>query len=156
LLSSPLLKKPKETLEKFNSDKFKLEGVFTNDIDKLREMDPGAERSSLIRGLGYSSKNGRFLNYSLPKLKSKQDFFSFASEAEKQTLSADEKICSGDFAIAPLSYLNAHYDACSHCSFRDVCYRDESAVVRLPPNEGQKEEDEDQDDETEEGEEDNG
>lgn len=141
LLSGGLLKKPKETLENFNSKKFKLEGVFANDIGKLHALDPEAGRSSLIAGFAYSDKDGgHFYPYTLSHLKSKEDFAAFALAAKEQTLKADRKIRSGDFGIAPLFYPKAGFNACDHCSFRDVCYRDENALIHLPF--GEKEEDE--------------
>lgn len=142
LLSGGLLKKPKETLESFNSKKFKLEGVFANDIDKLHALDPEAGRSSLIAGFAYSEKDGgHFYPYTLPHLKSKADFAAFALTAKEQTLKADEGVRAGDFKIAPLYYPKAGFNACDHCAFRDVCYRDENALIHLPL--GEKEEDED-------------
>ena len=144
LLSPTLVKNIKDSLEKFNSDKFRIEGVFANDISKLLALDPSAYKSTLIKGLAYSDKKG-FYSYSAKRAKSKEDFASLAQSAKDLTLGADQRIRSGDFVIAPVKF-KALYDACAYCSFRDVCYRKDDAIRYLP--EGKKDVDEDADEDT--------
>jgi CRISPR/Cas system-associated exonuclease Cas4 (RecB family) len=147
ILSTRLVKDAKTTLEKFNNDKFKLEGVFANDIQKLLQLDPSAYKSTFIRSLAYSEKGG-FYAYSLPKAKSPKDFASLALSAKDLTLVADKRIRSGDFAIAPAVYKTV-FDACAYCSFRDVCYRKDEAIRHLPEGKSSAEVDEDENEEKE-------
>lgn len=153
ILSTTLVKRAKDSLEKFNNDKFKLEGVFAKDISKLLQLDPSAYKSTLIRSLAYSEKKG-FYPYSLARAKSPEDFVALAASAKEQTLEADKRIRSGDFAIAPAVFKNK-YDACAYCSFRDVCYRKDEAIRHLPMgNSEAEEEDSDEGDEEKEGDDD--
>jgi len=145
LLSFPFVKDAKKSYEECRKESLKLEGVFANDIEKLASFDPTCRDSSdLIRSLAYSSKG--FRDYSLRRTKSPADFVSFAQEAAKQALAADERIRKGDFAIRPVTYKNA-FDACQHCHFRDICYRKEDAVVHLPFDQATKSVEGDSDDE---------
>jgi CRISPR/Cas system-associated exonuclease Cas4 (RecB family) len=152
ILSTRLVKDEKESLEKFNNDKFKLEGVFANDITKLLALDPSAYKSTFIRSLAYSEKGG-FYAYSLPKAKSPEDFRAFSASAKQLTLAADERIRKGDFAIAPAVYKTA-FDACAYCSFRDVCYRKDEAIRHLPVGKPTPEKADEDEDETKEGQDD--
>ena len=148
VLSPTLVKKVKDSLEKFNSDKFRIEGVFAKDISKLLVLDPSAYKSTLIKGLAYSEKKG-FYPYSLKRAKSPEDFAALAKSAKDLTLGADQKIRSGDFTIAPVKF-KAIFDACAYCTFRDVCYRKDEAIRYLPDGKVEVDEDETSADEEEE------
>jgi CRISPR/Cas system-associated exonuclease Cas4 (RecB family) len=131
LLSPTLVKPVKDSLEKFNADKFKFEGVFAKDIDKLVQLDPSCQNgaSSLVRSLNYG-KNG-FQKYSLARAKSPEEFVSFAASAAELVKRADEAIKEGHFEIAPIVFKNK-FNACAYCQFRDVCYRKDEMVRHLP------------------------
>jgi len=128
ILSGQLVKDVQDSLESFNSDKFKLEGVFAKDIDKMLLFDPSAMKSETIRGLSYG-KNG-FSKTALARAKSPEEFAALAESAKTLTLEADQKIRAGDFPVVPLS-VKGKFDACANCSFRDVCYRKDEAVKHI-------------------------
>jgi CRISPR/Cas system-associated exonuclease Cas4 (RecB family) len=161
LLSSGLYrKKEDESNEKFNNDKFKLEGLFTSDADLLSSFDPSfrsSRESDLIRACHYSEKSG-FYTYAADRAKSAEDFASLALAAKNAVLEADSRIFAGDFSIQPLVY-KSEFDACAYCPYRDVCYRDDTAVNYQPSSpEDEEASDADDDDgetsEEEEGDED--
>jgi CRISPR/Cas system-associated exonuclease Cas4 (RecB family) len=144
ILSGQLVKDVQDSLESFNSDKFKLEGVFAKDIDKMLLFDPSAMKSEMIRSLSYG-KNG-FSKAALTRAKSPEEFAALAESAKTLTLAADQKIRAGDFPVAPLN-VKGKFDACANCSFRDVCYRKDEAVKHIDgetPTNGDEEESEDE------------
>jgi ATP-dependent helicase/DNAse subunit B len=140
ILSPTLVKNVKDTLEKFNNDKFKLEGVFAKDISKMLQFDPSASQSDFIRSLAYSESKG-FRSYSLARAKSPEEFATLAESAKKLTLEADERIRKDDFAISPAVYKGT-FDACAYCPYRDICYRKDEAIRHLPLTPGVQEDDE--------------
>jgi len=143
ILSGRLVKDAKDSLEKFNSDKFRLEGVFAKDIDKMLAFDPSAMKSDFIRSLSYGKKG--FPKNALARAKSPEEFATLAESAKKLTLEADEKIRQGDFPIAPLN-VKGKFDACANCSFRDVCYRKDEAVKHIDAGKDSADEEESEDD----------
>lgn len=142
ILSGQLVKDVKDSLEKFNSDKFKLEGVFAKDIDKMLAFDPSAMKSDLIRSLSYGKKG--FPKNALARAKSPEEFAALAASAKSLTLAADQKIRASDFPIAPLN-VKGKFDACANCSFRDVCYRKDEAVKHIDTKEDEDEEESEDD-----------
>ena len=54
-------------------------------------------------------------------------------DAKKAAIKTINKICEGDFAIAPTSYslndFNAERIACNNCPYRPVCYRSNKDAV---------------------------
>lgn len=138
LLSATLVKPENRTMEEFEAGKFKLDGVFANDLSKLLAFDPSARQSTLIKGLAYGEKGFRHYRASFTREKKPEDFVALADKASALTLEADQKIRAGDFAIAPVKF-KAVFNACERCQFRDVCYRPEEAVKELSPKEGDEE-----------------
>lgn len=140
ILPSGLFKKKAATsLEKFEQDKFKIDGVFLKDPEKLAVLDPSFRKSDFIKGLAVSSKG--FYPYSLARAKTSEDFASFADQAESLLLKADQAIHQGIFPIAPIVYKNNKYNACQFCPGRDICYREEDAVRHLPEMGGPSDDD---------------
>jgi ATP-dependent helicase/DNAse subunit B len=132
LLPSSLVKPENRTLEEFNASKFKLDGVFANDLTAMLALDPSAHQSTFIKGMAYGDKGFRNYASAFPRSKKPADFVAMADEASALTLQADERIRAGDFPVHPVKY-KALYNACERCLFRDVCYRPEEAVTELSP-----------------------
>jgi hypothetical protein len=132
LLASSLVKPENRTLEEFNASKFKLDGVFANDLAAMLALDPSAHQSTFIKGMAYGDKGFRNYASAFPRYKKPADFVAMADEASALTLQADERIRAGDFPVHPVKY-KALFNACERCQFRDVCYRPEEAVRELSP-----------------------
>jgi hypothetical protein len=148
LLSGGLYRRNgKESNEKFNNDKFKLEGLFTNNTDLLLSFDPGAAASSLIRSCRFGEKG--FYKFALPRVKSPEDFAALSDQAKTLLLEADCKILAGDFPISPIVY-KKNFDACQYCDNRDICFRKDEAVRYLPEPEVEQDEDDEEDEKSEE------
>jgi hypothetical protein len=138
LLSSSLVKPENRTLEEFSASKFKLDGIFANDISKMLALDPSAGQSTFIKGLAYGDKGFRNYPSAFPRYKKPSDFMELAAQASALTLQADARIREGDFPVHPVKYKSL-FNACERCQFRDVCYRPEEAVTELSPARAEEE-----------------
>jgi hypothetical protein len=148
ILSHTLVKPFLKSSGSYEAGKYKVRGIYANDLSKLLALDNSARNSLYIGGLAYSGKTSAFYPRCAPYLKSAAQFAALGEEAKELALKADAAIRSGDFAIAPKRWPQKQFDACAYCPYRDICYRDEGAYVRLPK--GAAVEDEDADEETEE------
>lgn len=123
---------------------YKLDGLFLNDVDKLRQLDPYCDKSSLIVSLSIN-KDG-FFKANCAKVKTSEDFASLSAAAETKVVEAAKKILNGDFPIEPLK-TDKKGLPCDHCAYRDICYRDDEAIKYISKKKDDDEEDDDDDSE---------
>jgi hypothetical protein len=148
VLPSRLVKPFLSSDESFSEGFYRLRGVYTSSIEKLRLLDNFASKSTFIAGLGYNDAKGAFSKSAQSSLKAPSELALFAQQGKEKTLEADVAIRRNSFEIAPKVYAKKQFDSCRYCQFRDVCYRRDEWVVRLPTR-GANLGEEDEADETE-------
>lgn len=146
ILASSLIKSSGANDDKFINDQLKLQGIYTNDPEKLKTFEPDYHFSAMIKGLKYTDGKG-FITASRATIKNKspQELADLAALAEQKALEADEKIRKGDFQINPKLY-SRKVNACQYCSYKDICYmRDYMRVLLKKEGEPSEESEEDSD-----------
>lgn len=112
-------------------DEYKLVGLSIDDKDKLATFDDTFTKSQFIKSMA-TTLDTNFARYS--KVASKDDFVKLSKLAKEKVLEADQKIRQNDFVINPKAINNAP-SACEECKFKDICYRQESAIVKISTKE---------------------
>ncbi|MCQ2772058.1 MAG: PD-(D/E)XK nuclease family protein [Bacilli bacterium] len=133
LLSMKLFPTGNKTYEEEVFSSFKWDGVFLADVNKLRELSPN-DKSDLIVGLSIK-KDGTLSDPcktpGMGRIKSAEQLSEMAEKAKQIVLEADGKITRGEFEIKPIEVENL-FKACDRCEFRSICFRDDSAIKRVP------------------------
>lgn len=119
ILTSPLKKDDKKTLEAFKSENMRLNGYTNSDENILRLIDENYASSKIIKGLK-CKKDGEFLKSS--KVLDDAMMDTLAENQEAIIDDAIENIFKGEFAINPKVIDKKNY-ACTYCSFRDICFK---------------------------------
>ncbi|HKL47708.1 MAG TPA: PD-(D/E)XK nuclease family protein [Candidatus Izemoplasmatales bacterium] len=106
-----------EKSKAYETPDFRLNGVFLDDLDLMKRLDPDGKH---IQALRYT-RNGMF-NYR--KKISKDDFDFMRSQMKAMIYQAADRIEHGDFKIEPIltEQINKQSISCQYCSFAHVCY----------------------------------
>jgi hypothetical protein len=147
ILSHTLVKPFLKSAASFEGGKYKVRGIYANDLTKLLALDSSARDSLFIGGLAYSGKSSAFYPRCAPYLKTAAQFSALSEEARTLALKADAGIRAGAFPIAPKLWPQKQFDACAYCPYRDICYRGEEAYIRLPLGQAEDEDEEEEEDE---------
>lgn len=103
----------------FTMKKLKWDGIFSDHMEDLYEMDHCYQDSHFISGLA-TDKEGNLKKYALPHLFSEEELENMLQLVEKLYLQADEEIQKGKFSISPQKV--GKENPCEYCPFGDICY----------------------------------
>ncbi|MBO6261315.1 MAG: PD-(D/E)XK nuclease family protein [Bacilli bacterium] len=123
----------------------RLGGISKNDVSYIASIDPSAfKKDGSLKSNGGSllqikhqfnevdGKEEQIIDDSSIGL-NKYNFNDLVEDAKKAAIQTINKICDGDFSIAPTSYslneFNIERIACNNCPYRPVCYRHISDAV---------------------------
>lgn len=119
----------KEYFDKLK-DEMKLVGYSTDNEEILELFDKNYVSSNVIRGMKVGS-NG-FYKYT--KLLTKEEEKNIIDYTEKIIYKTLGNILDGDFPINPKK-INFNDVSCSHCKYKDLCYRTEDDYINLEKQE---------------------
>ncbi len=111
-----------KTLEDLKSESMKFDGFTTDDLDRLKVIDPElkeGETSKLYRTL--RMKNDGSL-YGTSNTMSDEEIAEKIRLVEDKIVEAGQEIMKGNFSIDPKKYSNRNI-SCDYCLFSDICYR---------------------------------
>lgn len=119
ILPSMPVKDDKKTSEEIKLSKLKLDGLTLSDTEKVKEFDDSYEKSEIIQSVALK-KDGDWRNKERMVTYEEQD------EIYKQIKELIENCINnsfeGKYEIKPIWIRNV-VDACSWCSYKDICYR---------------------------------
>ncbi|MCF0116422.1 MAG: PD-(D/E)XK nuclease family protein, partial [Bacilli bacterium] len=136
LAISPLLNKDSKTayigdLNEYRKN-IKLSGVFLNDAEILRTLDPNFEHLKSVK----LKKDGTFGADN--KVRDEDSFHSYAEAAKRLYLLASDAIANNFFYINPK--LKSNKTPCEYCPFKDICFRDLKMFIVYTNKEEEEEE----------------
>ena len=124
------LKNDKGTpMDEADQKELRLKGVFLNDPEFLRSVEPGLDGASeLFDGCKLNNNGSLTSQAEFPKFKSDEEFHEIALRAKQIVLESDDSIMKGNFEIKP-TVIKGRIDACEYCPFHDVCFVDKKKIV---------------------------
>ena len=128
ILANRLVRPSGKTPDGFYASQLLLKGLYISDVAKLATFEPFYSQSSFISGLSYSPDKGFKSNNR--SVKTRGQLIALSELAAQKAIDADRRIRQSDFAIDPKRY-KSKVDSCRYCPFRDVCHRDDGALVYL-------------------------
>lgn len=149
LFLQPLLLPTSETLYSRVADNdlntfAKLNGLISNRDDdgaiKLFDSSDKPKNSIYLASVGYKIDGSLSLN-ACKKLRSEEYFDKLADSAEQLIVDAGNAILNNEFPINP-KMVDDVDESCKYCPFKDICYKDDSAYVRINTKKVKKEEEE--------------
>lgn len=127
ILAKKLVKSSGTDYSKFHDDQLMLKGIYLADEEAIKTFEPDYAKSTFIRSLSWTEKNGFSRKAKGPK--SAEELQATADFAFQKVQEADQKVRAYDFTINPKKY-GSKVDSCGYCPFRDVCYvRDEARLI---------------------------
>jgi hypothetical protein len=127
ILAKKLVKPSGTDYTKFHEDQLMLKGIYLADENAIATFEPDYAKSSFIRSMNWTDKNGFSRKAKGPK--SAEELQQTAEFAFQKVEEADQKVRAYDFVINPKKYGNK-VNSCQYCPFRDVCYvRDEARIL---------------------------
>lgn len=109
----------------------KLVGLLSNKENTIEYFDSSDKSQGLkyLAGIKYN-KDGSLSATSLSKLRDQSYFDGLSALAKDLYLEAGHNILNNKFDINPKN-VNGEDVSCKYCPFRDICYRDESAFIKI-------------------------
>ena len=129
VLPYKLTNKERKPIKKLDQQELRLDGLFLGDLSFLRTIEPClTSNSEIFAGCSVKSPGVLYPRGEFPKYKTESEFEDLAKRAQEIIKESDEAIQKGNFEIKPTVVKNKH-DACSQCSFHDVCFIDKKNIV---------------------------
>ncbi len=135
IISKKLVRPSGKNAQKFYFDQFRLNGVFSDDWEKLSTFDQTYRDSKYIKSLKVTSQASLYAN-ALKKAISEDVLKSYLETTIQKIKFASEAERANDFRINPKSINNKELP-CRYCSYRDVCFRDEKDIVNIHTEENE-------------------
>ena len=106
----------KETRE----NSLKLDGITFGPIDNIKDMDDTYEKSTVITGLSYDTKNGD-LKYGkrVRTIEERNDLIALVKE---KIYDCVEDVSNVKFDIKPIK-IDKYIDGCKYCPYKDICFK---------------------------------
>ncbi len=118
-----------QSMDAADQKELRLKGVFLNDPDFLRLVEPGLDGTSELFDGCKLDKNGCLTSQAeYPRFKSDEEFREIAERAKQIVLESDDSIMKGNFEIKP-TVIKGKIDACEYCPFHDVCFVDKKKIA---------------------------
>ncbi|MBQ6477098.1 MAG: PD-(D/E)XK nuclease family protein [Bacilli bacterium] len=112
-------------IKKITNDNHKYIGYSTNNIERLEEFDPSYNNSNIIKSMTYDDHFGAYT-----KVLEDSDVDNLVKYTERQIKEGINSIKENDFSINPKVY-NKENISCKFCTFKDICYKNNSNLVYL-------------------------
>ncbi len=125
LLHKPFEYHDKKSPQNLAFEAHRLQGISLADKEKLNHFDPDVNKR-FIQGFSIT-KNGDFAKPF--KRYGTKDLNRITTHLESLLQTAFESIEKGDFRINP-KRIDGQDVSCAHCPFKDICYQDETDVVK--------------------------
>jgi hypothetical protein len=120
---------------------YQLDGVAISDMKQFQYLDKTFQEGSakFIQGVALKKNGEPKVSKSLKEL---SDFKRYITVAEAKILEANQKIRAGDFSINPKKI--GQKISCQHCSFIDICFRQNRDIQLIDVQESTEETSEDE------------
>lgn len=121
------------------SKHYQLDGVAVEDAERLLAFDASLQKGKSLFISGITPVSTGFKKSK--NIISEGDMQRLQATAKSKIQEASEKIRRHEFPINPI-HINSSHDSCTHCPFKDVCFRHQSDVrmVKFEDNEGTNDE----------------